>query len=145
MNCEDVLASLIDHYYSDLAARERAETAIHLSGCSSCALEYCRLDADLSGLGEMLAEAPRPEVKQALRQKVQQTFPKPWWRDLERWLRFPVPAYQAALALSAFLLAWMLLASDGRTRREAGRATATKTLIERYDSNTIPSIDPNLL
>jgi anti-sigma factor RsiW len=144
MSCETVLASLIDYYYADLPAKERTAIAAHLSGCGACALEYCRLDADLSGLGEALSEAPRPEVKEALRQKVARTFPEPWWLDLERWLRFPVPAYQAALVMSAFLLAWMLLASGG-PRHESPRSTGGKTLIERYDSSTIPSIDPNLL
>ncbi len=141
MNCQECQSHLIDHHHGELEDALAAEVATHLTQCGDCALEYCRLDADLKGIQVMLRASPPPGLKQKLAAQVAEAFPEPWWKRVARLLSFPVPAYQAALVFAALLIAWVLLGQNPppTTRR------APSTVLENYDSTTITPIDQNIL
>jgi len=124
MNCETCQTKLIDFAYEELHGAERSEVAQHLAGCSSCALEFCRLRVDLEGITDSLVHAPSPEVKTALRTRIERAVsPQPGLRGalgrtlgpIRRWLRVlerPVPIYRAALAVLTPVLAWWWLGTE---------------------------------
>jgi len=147
LTCERSRELLVDHYYGELAPSERREMAAHLTSCAACALEYCRLDADLGGLTELLGEEPRPEVESRLRRAVEREFRPGLWRRLWRVGLFPVPAYQTALLVVALLVALALLVGQqGRERAaEHGPAPRTTTLFDSYDASQIVPLDPRVL
>jgi anti-sigma factor RsiW len=142
MACESVQELMVDYYYRDLSDDDRKSVAVHLSACASCAMEYCRLEADLSGLGDLLAEGPRPELKKALAVRVQKEFARPWYKRLAEILRSPLPAYQAALLVSAMAALFMLL-SVARTAPPA--PISASPVFDDVDASTIVSVDPNYL
>lgn len=149
-SCDPCRELLIDYYYRELPAQQRDEVTRHLTTCSGCAVEYCRLQADLSGVGEALERAPRPRVQARLRQRVAQEFAPPTWQRVARWLVLPVPAYQTVLLVAALLLLWALLGPARPGAGPGGRppeATASQhtTLFEQYDASHILHVDPNLL
>jgi anti-sigma factor RsiW len=147
MRCEECGDCLIDYYYGEDEPERRQEVAAHLASCSACAMEYCRLDADLSGIGTMLEDAPRPEVQRRLRQDVERAFAPPWWRRLLRLGTFPIPAYQAMLVLCLVLLAWTFLRAPASKPPTAVPVApgSTTLLFKDYDASTLVSVDPNLL
>jgi len=121
MKCEDYQSLLIDHAYDELSAPARAEVGQHLAGCPTCALEYCRLRADLDGIA-LAAREPPPALRLRLRAEVERTFRPPWWRRAWGVALRPVPAYALLVAVLVPALAW--LATD--TRR-LGREPALPT------------------
>jgi len=143
MTCETVRQRLIDHYYGELPPQQRREVAQHLTGCGDCALEYCRLDADLGGLGQLCDESPSPQLQARLRDRVATQFRPPWWRRLWRVGAFPIPAYQTALLLAAVLLAWLLVGPRLGVRSDHPRPVTP--VVQGYDASRIVSLDPNLL
>jgi anti-sigma factor RsiW len=170
MTCERIQDSLFEHLHRELPRAEQRSVAEHLAGCADCALEYCRLDAELSGLVEALEVEPPAALEAALLARVQATFRRPWWRRaLAGLLEIRIPAYQAAMlsALSVALVVaglWLVRggASGGlqpgagaagleaRPRpatslRTGGGRRPSAVLLEAYDSSTPPSIAPNLL
>lgn len=140
--CEAVRDRLIDHYYRELDLQGRRDVALHLNHCTACAVEYCRLDATLSGLDQACDEAPPPALQQQLRQRVDRAFRLPWWRRLWRMGVIPVPAYQTALLLLAVMLAWLLVGP--RSAGPVHDAPVTR-VVQGYDASRIVTLNPNVL
>jgi len=151
--CETVRAQLVDYNYGELEHTARREVAQHLGACAECALEYCRLDAELSGIGDLCDEAPRADVRAALRAQVRAEFSEHWWRKIWRLGAFPIPAYQTAILLVVVLLAWVFFgprlgeeaigpASSGARAPSRG---AHATILTNYDASQIAPLDPSLL
>jgi hypothetical protein len=152
MNCETIQESLVDYYYRDLEDSVWRGVAVHLGSCSVCAMEYCRLEADLSGLADLLHEGPRPELKQALALRVEKAFRPSWWRSALRLVRAPLPAYQAALAVSAIAALFVLLSSHRdppaplpQSPVQHANVAHDVTSLDKVDASTIVSVDPSFL
>jgi anti-sigma factor RsiW len=157
MSCEDIERSLVDYYYRDLPAEERRSIALHLGSCARCALEYCRLEADLSGLRDLLeSDEPGPGVKSTLAAKVEAEFGAGLWTRLQRIVSRPLPAYQAALFASAVAALLFLFvaqkepepassSSSPYTVPRAASRTASRTVIDQVDASTVVAVDPDLL
>ena len=92
---------------SELPEGERVDVARHLAQCSACALEYCRLQADLEGIAEAHVEAPRPQVFEQLRREVARHTQPLWWSRSWQALRRPVPMYGAVLAGLVPAVLWL--------------------------------------
>jgi anti-sigma factor RsiW len=144
VNCEHCQQQLIDYVHDELGADEGKAIAVHLAQCSDCALEYCRLRADVDGIARAYCDSPSPAVRDELRARVQREFAPPLWRRLARVLTRPVPIYGAAVAAVVPLLVWV--ATDV-IRHAPGREP---TAIERpakitdYDA-TMPLVDSRIL
>lgn len=110
MDCPDCEDQLIDFASQELPDHARATVSRHLSGCSACALAYCRLQADLEGIVEAHAEAPRSRVYHQLRRKVAAEHGEPWWTRSRGFLARPVPMYGAVLAGLVPLAVWVVTA-----------------------------------
>ena len=145
MNCDRYKETLIDYYYEELTPPERVEVADHLSSCSACAKDYCRLHADISGVGQLLDQQPRPAVRSGLRAQVQREFSPPLWQRLARLCSFPIPAYQTVLVLTVLLLLWTMLGDQRPGRGAESTLTGATVLEEGYDASRIVPLDPNLL
>lgn len=145
MNCDRYKETLIDYYYEELTPPERVEVADHLSSCSACAKEYCRLHADISGVGQLLDQQPRPAVRSGLRAQVQREFSPPLWQRLARLCSFPIPAYQTVLLLCALLLLWTVLGGQLPGGGGDDAAPAATVLEDGYDASRIVPLNPNLL
>ncbi len=147
MNCDRTEELLIDYFYGELPPAEQRQVADHLGSCSACAKAYCRLHADLAGLGQALDARPRQRVQARLQGQVAREFSRPWWQRLGRLCAFPIPAYQTVLAVFVLLLLWT--AMGARLPRLQGRgdsAPARATVLEdRFDASSIVPPDPNLL
>ncbi|MCR9159569.1 MAG: hypothetical protein ACE37F_04420 [Nannocystaceae bacterium] len=145
MNCDDALPRLTDHHHETLAADEAVALAEHLGSCGACAQAYCRLQAQLRGIGAAYAERPSDGARAALRAAVRTEFePKPSRRVLA-FLRRPIPAYGAALAAAIPLLAWFA-AAPAETRPAGTSGTTQPTAparIDDYDA-TVPLFDGNM-
>ncbi|MEM7159818.1 MAG: zf-HC2 domain-containing protein [Myxococcota bacterium] len=111
MKCSECEALLIDHASRELEEPARTEVARHLSECSSCALSYCRLQADLEGLIEAHVEAPRQRVFHELRRQVAAEYAPSWRTRTWLALRRPVPMYGAVLASLIPAVLWLVSAS----------------------------------
>ena len=109
MDCPECEPRLIDYASHELPEDERVGVARHLAGCPRCALEYCRLQADLEGIAEAHAESPRPEVFAALRREVARGFRPAWWTRTWRVLARPVPMYGALLVALVPAALWLLV------------------------------------
>ncbi|MCB9737181.1 MAG: zf-HC2 domain-containing protein [Deltaproteobacteria bacterium] len=169
--CQD---RLVDYRFAELDDADRRAVAAHLAACGDCAVAYCRLDADLAGVGAALAETPPPEVHAALRARVAATFRPPLHRRLAALLTQRVPLYQGALAAAATVAAVLLLThGPAPSAIEPGREQAlpamsaaapegppaaagqippapagdagAASLVDDYDASSIPTIDPYLL
>ena len=115
MNCETCQAELIDFEHGELPAQRRAEIARHLASCPVCAVESCRLRADLEGIVAAYDEAPSPGVRERLRERVEAAVRPRWWTRLAETLRRPVPAYAAAGVAAVPLLVWGALSASEST------------------------------
>jgi anti-sigma factor RsiW len=136
MTCEDVVEKLIDYRHRELPRAECESIAGHLSECAACALEYCRLDADLSGIARALEEQPRAEVHATLRRRVAVELGAR--SRISSMLTRPIPIYQAALVAIAAAGVYLLL-TVARTN------TPTNIVLDHYDASTIVRIDRELL
>lgn len=105
MNCDDQRASLIHHAYAELGPAERAPLLRHLARCPACALEYCRLLADLDGVQASL-EAPPPALGRRVRAALERELRPRGARRIVAVLRRPVPAYALAAALLLPIALW---------------------------------------
>jgi anti-sigma factor RsiW len=112
MMCRDCLDQLIDYAHGELPLDAAGALARHLAACSACALEYCRLQADLQGILEAHDEAPRPRVFHALRRRVAREVAPPWWKRTLRPLLRPVPMYGAVLAAVVPIAIWAASAAS---------------------------------
>ena len=145
MKCEACQSLLIDHVHGELSPDEHTDVARHLATCSSCALESCRLRADLEGLLDAYAdEAPRPEVARVLRSKVEAAVSRPWWHRPLTVLTRPIPFYGAMAAAALPVLVWLGVGlRDGAAVEPA--PTPLRPVILDYDATSILRPDPNLL
>lgn len=107
MNCDACEPELIDYAHGEIDDETRTEVARHLAGCSACALEYCRLQADLQGIVAAHAEAPRARVYHMLRRKVAAAHGPSWWLRTREVFARPVPMYGAVLAGLLPVVAWV--------------------------------------
>ena len=107
MDCQDVLQELSDHHHQTLEETEAIAVAEHLGTCGACAQAYCRLQAQLRGIGAAYADRPSARVREALRAEVRAEFAPKMSRRLLAFLRQPIPAYGAALAAAVPLVAWL--------------------------------------
>jgi anti-sigma factor RsiW len=143
MNCGDCQSMLIAFEHDELEPGERAEVATHLGQCSACAVESCRLRADLEGVVAAYAERPDPRVRAALRRKVEQAVRPRWWTGAVRVLQRPVPIYLAAAAGAVPLLLWGLATWAMST--EPPRPTPMPPTIVDYDGATTRAATPHVL
>lgn len=135
MRCEDCRDQLIDHWHDELPADVRLGVALHLAECSDCALAYCRLHADLGGIAHAYNEAPRSEVRDALRRRVEQRFSPSWWRRAWRFAARPVPAYGAALVCMIPVAGW-LLSAYAPAQEPGATQTARPAKVTGYDATS---------
>ncbi len=145
MNCDEALQKLTDHHHGTLADQEAVALAEHLGSCGSCAQAYCRLQAQLRGIGAAYVERPSDRIRASLRDAVRNEFePKPSRRVLA-FLRRPVPAYGAALAAAIPLAAW-IAAAPAEPEAMPARGTAQPpppARIHDYDA-TVPLFDRSM-
>jgi anti-sigma factor RsiW len=138
MNCDEHGASLIHQAYGELDPAERGPLLRHLARCSACALEYCRLLADLDGIQASLDEPPAAlgrKVRAALERELR---PRGIRRVVSA-LRRPIPAYALCAAVLLPLALWAgyafersAIPGDGRSPAGAGRRAAPNP--DRYDA-----------
>ena len=125
MNCEACEPQLIDYAHGELDDDARTDVARHLAGCPDCALEYCRLQADLQGIVDAHAEAPRARVYHMLRRKVAAAHGPTWWQRTREMFARPVPMYGAVLAGLLPVVAWVAVTwsqPGGSIANDAGGA-----------------------
>jgi anti-sigma factor RsiW len=146
MNCERCQDLSIDHAHGELAPTLRAEVAAHLGECGACATAFCRLCADLQGIALAHAIAPRPEIRAALRRRVELELRPPWWRRAGRLLARPIPAYGALAAALAPVIAWAVDAArpeiDPPT---AAPPAAIAPRVDHYDASHPPGRQEGVL
>jgi anti-sigma factor RsiW len=123
MNCDDPRALLIHHAYAELGPSERAPLLRHLARCPACALEYCRLLADLDGVQALLEEPPAALGRQ-LRAALERELRPRGIRRVVAAVRRPIPAYALAAALLLPIALWSRDESaDASGRPSAGSST----------------------
>jgi anti-sigma factor RsiW len=144
VNCEDCQQHLIDYVHDELGSEEGKGIAVHLAQCSSCALEYCRLRADVEGIARAYCESPSPVVREALRERVNQEFAPSLLRRLARVLTRPVPVYGAAVAAVLPVLVWIATDVLRDAPSAAPSAVERPAKITDYDA-TRPLVDRNIL
>jgi anti-sigma factor RsiW len=145
MNCDDCQDGLIDFAHHELAGEARTRIAEHLTHCAECALEYCRLQADLHGI--VIAhddDAPGDHVRAALRARVAAAITPPWWRRLAAPLRRPIPMYGAVLAAAVPLAVWIATALGRPEPRPTPPASSPPT-ITHYDATAMPNVHREVL
>jgi hypothetical protein len=96
---------LVHHAYGELELAQRARLLHHLARCSACALEYCRLLADLDGIQASL-EDPPAALGRKIRAAVERELRPRGLRRVAFALRRPIPAYALAAALLLPLAMW---------------------------------------
>lgn len=128
MHCPDCEPRLIDYASHELPEQERAAVAGHLASCSGCALEYCRLQADLEGIVEAHSETPRAPVYRQLRRQVAREFGPSRWERARGLLLRPVPMYGVVLASLVPAVLWAFTAARSLpSRPHAGASPPTTT------------------
>lgn len=141
LTCEQCTDRLIDYHYRELSKDDLRSVAQHLSHCSDCALAYCRLEADLTGLSALLDAEPSPEVLVELKSKVRQRFrPRSGWTRLLEWR---IPVYQPLAAAAAGLALWVVVRPA--TPPEPMPTPAPAAEIRNYDAPTIGALPLNVL
>jgi anti-sigma factor RsiW len=144
VNCEHCQEQLIDYVHDELGAEAGKAIAVHLAQCSSCALEYCRLRADVEGIARAYCESPSPVVREALRDRVHREFAPSLLGRLARVLKRPVPVYGAAVAAVLPVLVWIATDVVRDERTHAPSAVERPAKITDYDA-TRPLVDRNIL
>lgn len=145
MNCAEVEEHLIDHAHDELRGDERDVVGRHLADCPRCALEYCRLQADLRGILEAHAEAPRARVFHQLRRRVAKQVRPPLLSRASRIFLRPVPAYGAVLLALVPAGLWAVTALTRPSSPSLPSAPATQEpaelpspTISGYDATAVP-------
>ncbi len=141
MNCDQAAELLVEHHHDTLDPKTRDAMAEHLASCGACARAYCRLQAELRGIGTAYAERPSSNVRASLRRAVEAEFstaPAPRiWRALRR----PVPVYGAVLAAVIPLALWMWSPSQPSAAEEPTPPAPAR--MHGYDA-TAPLVDPSI-
>ncbi|MCX4242627.1 anti-sigma factor family protein [Paraliomyxa miuraensis] len=148
MHCHDCEPLLIDHACAQTDDPIHTEVARHLAGCSVCALEYCRLRADLAGIVEAHAEAPHARVYTRLRRQVAAEVRPRWWTRSWHLLLRPIPAYGAVLVGLLPLALWVA----SSLTRDSGPPPTTDPLgmppaasLSHYDAISLPPAHRDVL
>lgn len=145
MNCNDCQDRLIDFAHDEIVGAAREPIAAHLAQCPDCALEYCRLQADLHGISAAHdEEAPRPHVRAALRARVAAAIAPPWWQRVARSLRRPIPMYGAVLAAAVPLAVWIATSLEQSPPMPAP-VRASEPTITHYDATAMPNVHREVL
>jgi anti-sigma factor RsiW len=153
MECRDCEPLLIDHACAQLDDPDHAEVARHLAGCSACALEYCRLQADLAGIAEAHAEVPHARVYHRLRRQVAAEVGARWWTRPWSLLLRPIPVYGAVLVSLVPVALWLAGAALGHRSAAhaphdpfpAGEARPYAEVLGDYDGIARPLPHRNVL
>ena len=125
IDCASCDEHLIDYAYHELVESLRSEVARHLADCPTCALAYCRLQADLDGVLEAVSEAPPQAVQRRIRDQLERSFgPSLWTRTVALWRR-PVPAYGMVVASLVPMVFWLATALRASPVVVAASATTT--------------------
>lgn len=141
MNHSDCTDALHDHHFGELDRETDERVRTHLAECGDCALEYCRLRADLERLGALHAR-PGASVRSALRAKVEAEFaPSPWSR-VAAFFSVQIPIYQPALVL-ALVVAVVALAWPSDAPSSA--RTDHPTVVEEFDGADLRIVDHRVL
>jgi len=144
LTCDQCREHLIDYHYRETNGTTSRAVASHLSSCTSCAVEYCRLDADLGGIATLLEDEPGPRVLANLEREVRHAArPKRRLFDL---LQLRVPIYQPMAVLLATGAMWFFfthLALPDETDSTPSPSSAAE--IRDYDARTLISIQANVL
>ncbi len=143
MNCDESQHKLSDHLHETLPQEEAAAMAQHLTECGECAQAYCRLQAQLRGIGLAYAERPSSAMRESLRAKVQAEFAPSRGQRVLAFLSRPVPAYGAALAAAIPLMFWALSDRAPAAEETAASSSAGPAVIDHYDA-TVPLLDPSV-
>ncbi len=107
LSCAACDELMIDHVYGETGDEDRVAVARHLATCSTCALEFCRLKADLDGVLEATVMAPPGALRRRVRDEVAKSFGPSWTsRLLDLWRR-PVPAYGVVFASLIPVMIWV--------------------------------------
>ena len=143
MNCDDARNRLTDHHLDALDPEEAVAVAEHLGTCGECAQAYCRLQAQMRGIGVAYAERPSARMREALRAEVQAAFVPAPSRGILAFLRRPVPVYGVGLAAALPLVAWLLLGSPEVRDTDTKTQPPAPTRVHDYDA-TVPLLDPSV-
>jgi anti-sigma factor RsiW len=145
MICDHCQDHLIDYAHRELDAATHASVAGHLAQCAGCALEYCRLLADLEGIAAVHTDdAPGPHVAAALREKVAAAVAPSLPRRVLSSLRRPVPMYGAVLAAAVPIAIW-LATSLGRASTSPPSPVTGDPAITHYDASHLPDAHRDVL
>jgi len=137
MNCDDQRALLIHQAHAELGPAERAPLLGHLARCSGCALEYCRLLADLDGIQASLEEPPAA-LGRRVRAALEQELRPRGVRRLLGPLRRPIPVWALGAALLLPIALWAGYASD-RSAATRGLGTAGAGSPSTHSAHAPPS------
>ncbi len=107
LSCSACDALMIDHVYGETGDEERGAVARHLATCPTCALEFCRLKADLDGVLEATVMAPPGALRRRIRDEVAKSFGPSWTSRLVHLWRRPVPAYGVVFASLIPVMIWV--------------------------------------
>ena len=112
MNCDEYRALLTHHAWGELGPAERGPVSSHLARCPACAVEYCRLLADLDGIQASLEDPPAAlgrKVRAAVERELRPRGIRRVWSALRR----PIPAYAVAVALLLPIGVWARFGAEG--------------------------------
>lgn len=142
MNHEECLDALHDHHFGELDRVTDDHVRAHLAECSDCALEYCRLRADLDRLGALQTARPSAAVRATLRARVEAEFTPTLYDRIRAFFAAPVPIYQPAMVL-ALVVAVVAVAwpSDSTT----SVPTSNPTVVDDFDGADLRIVDHRVL
>jgi anti-sigma factor RsiW len=151
MSCDDCQDHLIDFAHRELDEPTHRTVASHLAQCADCALEYCRLQADMQGIASAHTDdAPSSHVAAALREKVAAAVAPSFGRRALSSLRRPVPMYGALLAasvpLAMWFAAWLAMApGDSAHPTNPPAPRLGDPAITHYDASRVPDAHRDVL
>ena len=142
MNHEECLEALHDHHFGELDRAQDAAVRAHLAECPDCALEYCRLRADLDQLGALQNARPSPAVRAALRAKVEAEFTPTLLDRVRAFFAAPVPIYQPAMVL---VLLVAVAAAAWPSDADPTPRTSNPTVVDEFDGADLRIVDHRVL
>lgn len=141
MKHDECQEHLLDHHYGELDDERNRQVAQHLAGCDVCALEFCRLRADLAGLAPVASATPHPEVHAALRNRVQREFGSSLWQQLSEAFSLRIPVYQPVLALALIAAVIVFVWPEDDT----APLVHPNPVVEQFDASELELLDGRIL